>query len=191
MWHRENFIGMNFYFVDVTRGFLLMHKLGRITHKLSIAQKGFMLSFWMIRQLTYQWIPQKQLIPYNPNFVAEIVRFFIVMNFFGAYGKKIVPRFLHRNLLKSKKIFQSIILQKNRHNDGNLRYYKFSSLFNLLINCCHLLYLVTSLLVVRAGYGICLYQFLIIAYLFIFLYLICAVYLLKDVSFTSCTIYIS
>ena len=43
------------------------------------------------------------LISYNPNFVAEMVRFFTMLNFFGACGRKIVPRFLHRNLLKSKK----------------------------------------------------------------------------------------
>ena len=34
------------------------------------------------------------------------------------------------------------------------------------------MYLVISLLVLRAGYGICLYQFLIIAYLFTFLALL-------------------
>ena len=66
---------MSFYFVDVTRGLLLMRKLLRITHKLSIAQKGFMSSFWMIRQLRHRCSPQKQLIPYNPTFVAEMVRF--------------------------------------------------------------------------------------------------------------------
>ena len=58
MWHRENFIGMSFHFLDVTRGLLLMRKLWRIAHKLSIAQKGFMSSFWMIRQLTHRWNPQ-------------------------------------------------------------------------------------------------------------------------------------
>ena len=36
------------------------------------------------------------------------------------------------------------------------------------INCRHFMYLVISLLVLRAGYGIWLYQFLIIAYLFTF-----------------------
>ena len=36
------------------------------------------------------------------------------------------------------------------------------------INCCQFMYLVISLLVLRAGYGIWLYQFLIIAYLFTF-----------------------
>ena len=35
-----------------------------------------------------------------------------------------------------------------------------------LVNCRQFMYLVISLLVLRAGYGICLYQFLIIAYLF-------------------------
>ena len=34
------------------------------------------------------------------------------------------------------------------------------------VNCCQLMYLVISLLVLRAGNGIGLYQFLIIAYLF-------------------------
>ena len=36
------------------------------------------------------------------------------------------------------------------------------------VNCCQYTYLVISLLVLRAGYGIWLYQFLIIAYLFTF-----------------------
>ena len=36
------------------------------------------------------------------------------------------------------------------------------------VNCRHFMYLVISLLVLRAGCGICLYQFLIIAYLFNF-----------------------
>ena len=36
------------------------------------------------------------------------------------------------------------------------------------VNCCQFVYLVISLLVLRAGYGISLYQFLIIAYLFTF-----------------------
>ena len=35
------------------------------------------------------------------------------------------------------------------------------------VNCCQFMYLVVSLLVLRAGRGIWLYQFLIIAYLFI------------------------
>ena len=34
------------------------------------------------------------------------------------------------------------------------------------VNCCHFMYLVIFVLVLRAGYGIWLYQFLIIAYLF-------------------------
>ena len=34
------------------------------------------------------------------------------------------------------------------------------------VNCCHFMYLVISLLVLRSGCGIYLYQFLIIAYLF-------------------------
>ena len=34
------------------------------------------------------------------------------------------------------------------------------------VNCCQFMYLVISLLVLRAGWGIWLYQFLIIAYLF-------------------------
>ena len=34
------------------------------------------------------------------------------------------------------------------------------------VNCYQFMYLVISRLVLRAGYGICLYQFLIIAYLF-------------------------
>ena len=34
------------------------------------------------------------------------------------------------------------------------------------VNCCQFMYLVISLLVLRAGCGILLYQFLIIAYLF-------------------------
>ena len=34
------------------------------------------------------------------------------------------------------------------------------------VNCCQFMYLVISLLVLRTGYGIWLYQFLIIAYLF-------------------------
>ena len=37
------------------------------------------------------------------------------------------------------------------------------------VNCRQFMYLVISLLVLRAGYGIWLYQFLIIAYLFTFL----------------------
>ena len=36
------------------------------------------------------------------------------------------------------------------------------------VNCCQFMYLVISLLVLRAGCGIWLYQFLIIAYLFTF-----------------------
>ena len=36
------------------------------------------------------------------------------------------------------------------------------------VNCCHFMYLVISLLVLRTGYGIGLYQFLIIAYLLLF-----------------------
>ena len=36
------------------------------------------------------------------------------------------------------------------------------------VNCRQFMYLVISLLVLRAGYGIRLYQFLIIAYLFTF-----------------------
>ena len=39
------------------------------------------------------------------------------------------------------------------------------------VNCRQFMYLVISLLVLRAGYGIWLYQFLIIAYLFTFQYL--------------------
>ena len=38
------------------------------------------------------------------------------------------------------------------------------------VNCCQFMYLVISLLVLRAGYGIWLYQFLIIAYLFTFMW---------------------
>ena len=38
------------YFVDVTSGLLLMRKLWRITHKLSIAQKGFMSNFWILNR---------------------------------------------------------------------------------------------------------------------------------------------
>ena len=38
------------------------------------------------------------------------------------------------------------------------------------VNCCQFMYLVISLLVLRAGYGICLYQFLIIACLFTSIY---------------------
>ena len=34
------------------------------------------------------------------------------------------------------------------------------------VNCCHFMYLVVSILGLRAGCGICLYQFLIIAYFF-------------------------
>ena len=36
------------------------------------------------------------------------------------------------------------------------------------VNCCHFMHLVISFLVLRAGYGVLLYQFLIIAYLFTF-----------------------
>ena len=36
------------------------------------------------------------------------------------------------------------------------------------VNCCQFMYLVVSLLVLRAGCGICLYQFLTIAYPFTF-----------------------
>ena len=39
------------------------------------------------------------------------------------------------------------------------------------VNCRQFMYLVISLLVLRAGYGIWLYQFLIIAYLFTLLFL--------------------
>ena len=39
------------------------------------------------------------------------------------------------------------------------------------VNCRQFMYLVISLLVLRAGYGIWLYQFLIIAYLFILPYM--------------------
>ena len=39
------------------------------------------------------------------------------------------------------------------------------------VNCGQFMYIVISLLVLRAGCGICLYQFLIIAYLFTLLYL--------------------
>ena len=38
------------------------------------------------------------------------------------------------------------------------------------VNCCQFMYLVISLLVLRAGFGIWLYQFLIIAYLFLLRY---------------------
>ena len=38
------------------------------------------------------------------------------------------------------------------------------------VNCCQFMYLVIYLLVLRAGCGISLYQYLIIAYLFTFLY---------------------
>ena len=41
------------------------------------------------------------------------------------------------------------------------------------VNCCQFMYLVISLLVLRAGCGIWLYQFLIIAYLFAQLYVHC------------------
>ena len=41
------------------------------------------------------------------------------------------------------------------------------------VNCRQFMYLVISLLVLRAGYGIWLYQFLIIAYLFTLNYLCC------------------
>ena len=51
------------------------------------------------------------------------------------------------------------------------------------INCRQFMYLVISLLVLRAGYGILLYQFLIIAYLFTLLTtLICTVMLGAGVS---------
>ena len=43
----------------------------------------------------------------------------------------------------------------------------FGSLRVPFVNCCQFMYLVISLLVLRAGCGIWLYQFLIIAYLFI------------------------
>ena len=58
------------------------------------------------------------------------------------------------------------------------------------VNCCQFLYLVISLLVLRAGCGICLYQFLIIAYLFTFNMSrvvekpVCVI-VLRDNSFTS------
>ena len=41
------------------------------------------------------------------------------------------------------------------------------------VNCCQFMYLVISLLVLRAGCGIWLYRFLIIAYLFTFSWLCC------------------
>ena len=44
----------------------------------------------------------------------------------------------------------------------------FGLLWVPFVNCCRFMYLVISLLVLRAGCGIWLYQFLIIAYLFIF-----------------------
>ena len=115
-------------FVDVTRGLLLMHKLWRITHKLSIAQKGFMSSFWMICQLTHRWRPQKQFIPYNPNFVAKMVSS-QYLTFFGACGRKIVPRFPHRKLLKRKKNISTKHIVEKRQNGSNLQYYKVTSLF--------------------------------------------------------------
>ena len=43
----------------------------------------------------------------------------------------------------------------------------FGSLCVPFVNCCQFMYLIISLSVLRAGYGIWLYQFLIIAYLFI------------------------
>ena len=44
--------------------------------------------------------------------------------------------------------------------------YSFGLLRVPFVNCCQFMYLVTSLLVLRAGCGIRLYKFLIIAYLF-------------------------
>ena len=44
------------------------------------------------------------------------------------------------------------------------------------VNCCQFMYLVISLLGLRAGCGIWLYQFLIIAYLFAFQYGLCKKY---------------
>ena len=41
------------------------------------------------------------------------------------------------------------------------------------VNCCQFMYLVISLLVLRAGCGIGLYQFLIIAYPFTLEYFVC------------------
>ena len=58
------------------------------------------------------------------------------------------------------------------------------------LNCCQFMYLVISLLVLRAGYGISLYQFLIIAYLFTLqMSLSIIYYLLRNVirSFVAAT----
>ena len=51
----------------------------------------------------------------------------------------------------------------------------------LFVNCRQFMYLVISLLVLRAGYGIRLYQFLIIAYLFTLLLLVLAVLIYNSV----------
>ena len=48
------------------------------------------------------------------------------------------------------------------------------------VNCRQFVCLVISLLVLRAGYGIWLYQFLIIAYLFYFVITLCTVYDYKE-----------
>ena len=62
---------MSVHFMDVSMGLLLMCKLWRITHKLSIAQKGLYVKFLNdSSELTHRWRPQKQFIPYNPNFDA-------------------------------------------------------------------------------------------------------------------------
>ena len=50
------------------------------------------------------------------------------------------------------------------------------------VNCCQFMYLVISLLVLRAGCGIWLYQFLIIAYLFTFCARWKAIFLLNRYS---------
>ena len=49
--------------------------------------------------------------------------------------------------------------------------YSFGLPHVLFVNCCQFMYLVISLLVLMAGYGIWLYQFLVIAYLFTFHYI--------------------
>ena len=61
------------------------------------------------------------------------------------------------------------------------------------VNCCQFMYLVIYLLVLRAGCGICLYRFLITAYLFTFqicmnVYIICLFDIWDALWFKLCTL---
>ena len=71
----------------------------------------------------------------------------------------------HKFLFFWKQIQKWSMWQEDRYTkagrNGTVLYYEMG-----FVNCRQFMYLVISLLVLRAGYGIWLYQFLIIAYLF-------------------------